>query len=237
VTGLREKTADGRQHEAATWAEQGIGIKPCLGLGYLSDSREVERLRAAIGDEATLLVDGMWNYTYPEALRVGRAYEKLGVGFLEAPLIPEDIHGHARLSDKLDLPIAIGEPLRTRHAFLPWFEQRALSVAQPDQMRNGVTETVNIARLAESFNLPVALHTGCVTVVGMSATWQIASTLPNFMIQEYQPVMLDTFNPWLADPLRVVDGALSVPRGPGLGLSLDEERIVAQSTSSVTIDL
>jgi galactonate dehydratase len=212
-------------------------VKPCLGIGYLEDAREVEELRGAIGEEAVLYVDGMWHYTYLDALRVGRVFEEFGVGFLEAPLLPEDVHGHARLSDKLDLPIAIGEPLRTRFAFLPWLEERALSIAQPDEMRNGVTETVNIARLAEAFNVPVALHTGCVTVVGMSASWQIASTLPNFLVQEYQPVMLETFNPWLEQPLRVADGKLVVPSGPGLGLTLDEERIAAQSTSSVTIGL
>ena len=235
VTGLRERTPEGRQREARDWAEQGIGVKPCLGIGYREDAREVEGLRKAIGAEAALYVDAMWHYNYMDALRVGRVYEELEVGFLEAPLLPEDVHGHARLSEKLDLPIAIGEPLRTRSAFLPWIEQRALSIAQPDQMRNGVKETVNIARLAESFGLPVALHTGCVTVVGMSATWQIAATMPNFLVQEYQPVMLETFNPWLDRPLVVDEGQLVVPTGPGLGLELDEERIIDQATSTVTV--
>ena len=237
VTGLREKTQVARKEEAANWAQQGIGVKPCLGLGYLSDAREVEGLRSAMGDEATLLVDGMWHHTYAEAVRIGRVYEEFNVGFFEAPLLPEDVHGHAKLAAGLDLAIAIGEPLRTRQQFLPWLEQQALDVAQPDLMRNGVTETVNIARLAEAFNVPVALHTGCVTVVGMSASWQVASTLPNFLIQEYQPVMLDTFNPWLDEPLQVLDGCVVVPSGPGLGLELDESRIEKMATSSITVEL
>lgn len=237
VTGLREQTPAGRQDEARQWAEQGIGVKPCLGLGYHSDAAEVARLREAVGPEAELYVDAFWKYSYAEALKVGRVYEELGVGFLEAPLAPEDLEGHARLADKLDLPIAVGEPMRTTHAFLPWLQRRALGIAQPDQMRNGVTETVNIARLAEAFSLPVALHTGCVTVVGMAATWQIAATLPNFLVQEFQPVMLATFNPWLDQPLTVEDGELVVPTGDGLGLQLDEERIAAVSRASVSAAL
>ena len=49
--------------------------------------------------------------------------------------------------------------------------------------------------------------------------------------------MLDTFNPWLAEPLRVEEGAVVVPTGPGLGLDLDEERIAAMATATVTAAL
>lgn len=237
VTGLREKTPAGRQQEASDWVAQGLGVKPCLGLGYLRDAREVEGLRSAMGDSATLMVDGMWSYSFPDAVRVGRVFEQHGVDFLEAPLAPEDVRGHARLAAELDLPIAVGEPLRTRYQFLPWFERDALDIAQPDLMRNGVTETVAVAELARAFNVPVALHTGVVTVVGMAASWQVAATLPNFHIQELQPVMLDTFNPWLDEPLRVTDGAVEVPTGPGLGFDLDEERVRRMATDSITVGL
>lgn len=237
VTGLREKSAEGRREEAAKWAQQGIGVKPCLGLSYRADVAEVEGLREAVGDEGVIFVDGMWAYDVPEATRVGRALEGLGVGFFESPLVPEDIRGHAVLADKLDMAVAVGEPLRTTYAFLPWLQQDALDIAQPDLMRNGVTNTVKIAQLAEVFHRPVALHTGCLTVIGMSATWQVASTLPNFHVQEYQPVMLDLFNPWLNEPLRVHDGMLQVPTRPGLGLELDEAKIVREASSEAAAAL
>jgi len=237
VTGLREKTSEGRQKEAADWAQQGLGVKPCLGLGAMKDGREVEGLRHAMGDDATLMVDAMWNYSYPEAIRAGRIFEQYGVAFLEAPLLPEDVRGHARLGAELDLPVAIGEPLRTRYAFLPWFQAEAMDIAQPDLMRNGVTETVAIGELAQAFNLPVALHTGVVTVVGMAASWQVASTMRTFHIQELQPVMLDTFNPWIAEPLKVTDGCVEVPTGPGLAIDVDEERVRAMATEVVTLAL
>ncbi len=237
VTGLRATSAVARQQEAADWAAQGIGVKPCLGLGHREDAQEMTGLRSAMGDGAVLLMDALWSYGFPEAVRIGRVLEELGVGFFESPLAPEDIHGHEKLCAELNLPVAVGEPMRTRHQFLPWLERDALDLAQPDLMRNGVAETRAIAQLAEAFDTPVALHTGCVTVVGMSATWQLASTLPNFLIQEYQPVMLETFNPWLAEPMSVLDGELVVPTGPGLGLQIDDDRVSAMATSSVTASL
>lgn len=236
VTGLRSTTADGRAEEAAQWTSQGVGVKTSLGLGVQTDIAEIERLRDAVGD-GRLYVDALWKYSLGDAVRLGRALDRCGVEFFEAPLAPEDVQGHARLADKIDLPVAVGEALRHSTAFRPWFEAGAVGVAQPDLMRNGVTMIADIARLAEVFAVPVALHVGCTTVVGMAATWQVAATLPNFLIQEFQPVMLDLFNPWLDRRLRLEDGRLVVPTGHGLGITLGEERIIAESTASVTVKL
>lgn len=237
VTGLRERTAKGRQQEASAWAAQGFGVKPCLGVGYLEDAREVEGLRSAMGDSASLMVDAMWKYTFPDAVRVGRAFEQCGVLFLESPLAPEDVAGHARLAAALDIAVAVGEPLRTRYQFMPWFQAEALDIAQPDLMRNGVTETSAIVELARAYHLPVALHTGVVTVVGMAASWQLAATMPNFCIQELQPVMLETFNGWLDKPLTMGDGAVDVPSGPGIGVDVDEERVARMATNTLSVEL
>jgi galactonate dehydratase len=223
--------------EAAGWAAQGFGVKPCIGRDYRSDMREVEDLRRAMGDDATLLVDAMWGYTLPDALCAARVFQEVGVGFLESPLAPEDIDGHVRLADALDMPIAVGEPLRTRYQFLPWIGARAMDIVQPDVMRNGITETVAVTELAVAHHLPVALHTGVVTVVGMAATTQIASALPNFHLQEVQPVMLETFKHLASQPIELRDGAVVVPKGPGIGIEVDEECVREMSTQVVTVGL
>lgn len=237
VTGLRGSTLPERVDEAVAWASQGMGIKPCLGFGVCEDSREVEALRDALPDDARLMVDGVWRYSFPEAVQVARAFEANGVAFFESPLSPEDVSGHARLAAKVDVPIAVGEPLRTRYAFLPWLQSSAMSICQPDLMRNGVSETAKIAALAETFNLQVALHTGVVTPVGMAASWQVASTLPNFVIQEFQPVMCDLFNRWLMTPIGARDGALVIPNGPGLGIEIDEDAFSRDVDSVLTVRL
>lgn len=238
ITGLRAKTREARAEEAAGWVQAGhAGVKPCLGNGVRQDAAELEAVREAIGDEGELMLDGVWQYSYPEAVQIGRVCEQLGVKFFESPLVPEDIDGHARLAQELDVAIAVGEPLRTRYQFQPWFRANAMDVVQPDLMRNGVSETAAIAAIAEAQNKPVALHTGTLTVIGMSGSWQVASTLPNFLIQEYQPVMFAAFNEWLRNPLQVKDGQLVVPRGPGLGLDIDEERFRRDVEASVTIEV
>ena len=237
VTGLRERTLDGRAEEAQRWRDVGIaGVKPCLGFGVASDAAEIERLRDAVGDNFRLFVDGVWKYTVPEAVRVARAFERSGVEFFESPLLPENVDGHARLVRSLDLAIAVGEPLRGRFQFLQWIKAGALDLAQPDTMRNGITETYRIAALCEVHGIPVAIHNGMLTVIGMAATWQTAAAISNFFIQEYQPVMLDTFNAWLTEPLRLDDGELVVPQGPGLGIEIDEERFAQDVQTHVALE-
>jgi galactonate dehydratase len=190
-----------------------------------------------MGDDAWLAVDGMWGYTLPEARTLARTLTEAGVAFLESPLAPEDVLGHRELVRSTDIPIAVGEPLRTRHQFLPWLTERAMDVVQPDLMRNGVGETLAVATMASAHNLPVALHTGVVTAVGMAASWQIASALPNFCVQEFQPVMLETFGHLVDEKLTASDGVLHVPTGPGLGVSVDEAEVRAMAAAVVDIGL
>jgi galactonate dehydratase len=237
VSGLRAASREARLEEAVAWTRQGMGLKPFIGFGYTADKAEISAIRQAVGDEARLFSDALWNYSYPEAVRVGRLLEANGVEFFEAPLAPEDIEGHSKLARDLDVALAVGEPLRTRYQFLDWFKAQALDICQPDLMRNGISETYKIAMLAEAYHIPVALHVGAVTAIGMAATWQTAAALPNFYIQEFQPKMFAAFNPWLEEPLRLENGQIVVPAGPGLGITLNQERFAQDVDSEVVISL
>lgn len=235
VSGLRAPTGEERVEEAVEWTQQGMGLKPFIGFGYAADAAEMAAIRQAIGDEPRLFSDALWRYAFPEAVRVGRMLEANGVEFFEAPMVPEDIEGHSKLARELDVALAVGEPLRTRFEFLNWFKAQAIDICQPDLMRNGISETYKIALLAEAYNIPVALHTGAVTAVGMAATWQTAAALPNFYIQEFQPRMFTAFNPWLEEPLRLEKGEIVVPSGPGLGIRLNLERFRQDVAGQITI--
>jgi galactonate dehydratase len=208
-----------------------------MGYGLQRDGAEIEALRERLGSDVRLYVDAVWRYDFADAVKLGRICERNGVDFLEAPMLPEDVDGHARLCAELDVAIAVGEPLRTRFQFQPWFRANAFDVCQPDVMRNGISETFKIATIAEAFNKPMALHTGCVTTVGLAATFQAAAALPNFLTPEFQPVMFETFNPWLKTPLQLRDGELVVPRGPGLGIEIDETRFMKDVVGQVEIAL
>jgi galactonate dehydratase len=120
------------------------------------DGATFAAVREAVGPRVGVALDAHWHYSVGEALIAGRQLERLGALFFEAPIVPEDVDGHAELCRALDVPIAIGEGERTRFQFLRLLQARAMDVAQPDIGRTGLTEGRRIGALCEAHNVPVA---------------------------------------------------------------------------------
>lgn len=228
ISGLRAPTVEARAELAQKYFEEGYpAVKLYLGRGVEEDIASARSVRERVGDGKRLLSDLFWMYTLPEAERLGRALQDLGIEWIEAPMPPEDVPGHARLAGALEVAVAVGEPLRTRYQFREWIERRALDIAQPDVARCGITEGKRIADLAGAYHLPVAFHVGVCLGVAMAATWHLAAATPNFYIQEHEPPMFDLSNRLFKEPLRVEGGHAVVPEGPGLGVDVDMEALRA----------
>lgn len=228
VSGIRAPTDEARADLAARhFADGYAGVKLYLGHGVQSDVAQARAVRERVGPRARLMSDLFWVYSVDTAIRLGRELQALGVEWMEAPLQPEDIRGHAALARALDINVAIGEPLRTRYQFAEWLEQEALDIAQPDLARCGVTEGRKIAALAATFHRPVAFHLGVCLGVGMAATWHVAASVPEFYIQEHQPPMLELSNRFLTTPLRMDRDGLVVPMVPGHGADVDLDALAA----------
>src|ERR1700728_97806 len=222
VSGLRAPSDEARAELAAGCLAEGFAaVKLYLGRGVERDIAQAKAVRDRVGSEGRLMADLFWKYTLSQAERLGRALQELNVEWMESPLQPEDVHGHAKLAKSLDIAIAIGEPLRSRYEFLDWFQYAALDIAQPDVARCGITEGKRIADLASAWHLPVAFHLGVCLGVGIAATWQLAAATPNFLIMEHQPPLLEISNQFLTSPLRIERGEVIVPQGPGLGIDID----------------
>lgn len=236
VSGLRAPTDGARAELAARhFADGYAAVKLYLGHGFEADVAQARTVRDRVGRGARLLADVFWVYPLEGAIRLGRELEALGVEWLESPLAPEDVRGHAALARALEINVAVGEALRTRFEFGPWLEADALDVAQPDVARCGVTECRRIAALAATYRRPVALHLGVCLGVGMAATWQVAASLAEFYLQEHQPPMLDLSNQFLTAPLRRDRDGLVVPAVPGHGADVDLDRLARHTTHEAEV--
>src|SRR5581483_11038568 len=92
LSGLAASTAEERVAAARGAVARGFrGIKLFLGYGLATDLAIVRAVRAAIGPDVRLLVDGHWMYDRATALALGRALEGEGVCWLETPLDPSDL--------------------------------------------------------------------------------------------------------------------------------------------------
>ncbi|TLS48998.1 mandelate racemase/muconate lactonizing enzyme family protein [Paenibacillus antri] len=226
VSGIPRQTKEERVQLALEWKARGFeAIKLHLGYGVREDASIAAEMREALGDDFRLMIDAHWKYSVPDAIRLGRRLEALGVEFLEAPTLPEDIDGHVEICRALDMAVAIGEAKRTRYQFKERLVKRAADLLQPDVGRAGIGETRKIANMAEAFNIKVAPHLSVGLGVCTAATLHLSAAIPNFHILEYQPSVLPVANKLLKDPIACEGGFYELPEGPGLGVELDEEKL------------
>jgi L-alanine-DL-glutamate epimerase-like enolase superfamily enzyme len=195
------------------------------GAPFAVDVARVQAARESIGPSGRLALDAnnAWRWPY-DSIRFARAVEQYDIWWLEEPLSPEDVAGHAEIARRLEMPVATGEIHATRWDFRALIEQQAADIIQPDAgVLGGISEWLKIAHTAASFNLPVAPHWHANVHVHLVAAVHNAITVEFFVLEQ------DIYNfERLVTPetrLQPVDGRLRLPSGPGLGLALDERAI------------
>ncbi len=219
--------ADAYAAEAATVKAAGMKAYKTHPPGRSVDEDiEIHRaVRAAVGDDFTLMADPVQPYTLEEAVRFGRELEKLGYKWLEEPL-PDEAFGALReLTRVLDIPV-VGTEVLAKH---PYSVAECLATRVVDAVRadaswtGGITGTLKTAHLAESFHANCELHT-CILhpleLVNLHLNGAIANS-------SYFELLwpTETFNFGLAEDLPIKDGIATMPQAPGLGIDLDWDLI------------
>ena len=220
--------------EAASYVEQGFeAVKMKVGFGVRTDTRNVDSVRKAIGESASLMVDANHAYDAATAISLGRALERYDVAWFEEPVLPEDIEGYCAVRRALDIPIAGGEAGFTRYGFRDLISRGAVDIAQPDIcMSGGLSEARRIASLAQTWHVRCIPHVWG-TGVALAAALHFIAALPDVAPSlNPLPTFLEldrTENPLrdgvLVAPIQIVDGCATVPQGPGLGVAVDEEAL------------
>jgi len=212
--------------EALKLIDQGYtALKMKVGLpDSREDRRRVEAMRRAVGDSSLLMVDANQKWDLMQACHAARLLEDLDLAWLEEPLHPDDIRSHRLLSESTSIPIALGEHVYTTHAFRDYIENHAVAVIQVDVCRiGGVTPWLEVAALANAFNIRVCPHAGDL----MQVHQHLVKVIPNNWLLEVIPI-------WEKGPfihqIRLKDGKCLSPTEPGASSdfrreALDEFRI------------
>jgi L-alanine-DL-glutamate epimerase-like enolase superfamily enzyme len=204
MVGWLELDVDGLTRVCARAMEQGFaGVKMKVGGAPLAeDVTRIEAVRAAIGPDAVLMVDANQAFDYAEALRRGLVYQELGCRWFEEPVRADDIAAHARLSQRLIIPIAAGENRYGQAQFRELLTSGGLGVVQPDLRRaGGLTECFEIGLMASGFGVPYASHGGGPHI-------HVLAALPNAIYLESGLLPAD-------GSVELVDGCYPLPQEPG----------------------
>jgi D-galactarolactone cycloisomerase len=207
------------------------------------DVQLVEAVRKAVGDDMEIMVDanqaqssGTWQpgvmWDFRRALETARELERLNCVWLEEPRLRYSYDELAELSRLVGIPIAGGENNRGVHEYRWILEQNVYSIVQPDIMvADGVTGFREIATLAQAHHKRVIPHHGGGNLGTISQLHAIASwpNAPWIEILHDPPVAAYTngFAIMENPPLVDKDGYLNLPQGPGLGVEINKDLIVA----------
>jgi L-alanine-DL-glutamate epimerase-like enolase superfamily enzyme len=178
--------------------------------------------RKTFGDTMAIHADANGSYDIPTALRIGKVMQEHGLAFLEEP-VPFDSYDETKaIADALPIPVAGGEQESSLRRFRWMIEHRGVDVVQPDLFYfGGLIRSIRVARMAAVAGMSCTPHMSD-GGLGYLYVAHYASCVANAgPFQEYKgrddslPVASES------SALRSVNGRLTVPTGPGLGVTID----------------
>ena len=175
----------------------------------------VAAVRQAVGPDVEILVEMHRRLAPMHTVRIARNIEQFRPFWYEEPVLAENVDALAAVKREINIPIVTGEELYTKFEFREIFEKQAADIINPDVCNvGGILELKEIAAMAEPYYVVVSPHNYNSTTVGLAATLQVSTNIPNFLITEYF-VNLEGFGQEIAhNPFQVKDGYISIPKAP-----------------------
>ncbi|MGH2678938.1 MAG: o-succinylbenzoate synthase [Actinomycetota bacterium] len=208
--------------------------------GYLADGyrriklkiqpgTDVERVRAvrAAHPDVPLSVDANAAYTLAEA-EVFHSMEDLRLLMIEQPLHHEDLLRHAELQAMLGTDLCLDESIRSVGDAAAALDLGACRIVNVKQGRvGGVLEARRIHDHCRERDIPVWCGGMLETGVGRALNLALAA-LPGFRLPGDTSASARYFEEDLTEPFELApDGTMTVPTGPGIGVTPRRERLAA----------
>lgn len=185
----------------------------------------VEAIRAAVGPSVDVKIDCHSFFDVERAIDVARRLEPQQLSWYEEPISPARVQDTRAIKNAIVQPVAGGEFLFGMHGFDELCHQQAVDVIMPDVKHcGGLQEGRHIAALAASHGIAVSPHNPSGPVATFASA-QLCAGMPNFDSLEYQWGEVDWRGDLVNPPERFQRGELSVPDGPGFGITLNETAV------------
>jgi O-succinylbenzoate synthase len=210
-------------------AEGYVRIKLKIEPGW--DLEPVRAVREQFGDDVLLQVDANTAYTVRDARHLAKL-DAFGLLLIEQPLEEEDILGHAELARQLTTPICLDESIVSAQTAAAAITLGACQVVNIKPGRvGGYLEARRIHDLAVAHGVAVWCGGMLETGLGRAANAALAA-LPGFTLPGDISASDRFYRTDITEPFVIHDGHLTVPTGPGLGVTPIPE-ILEQVTTSV----
>ncbi len=179
-------------------------------------------VRKALGPGVQLLADANSCYTPPKAIEVGRRMEDAGYYFFEEPCPYWETEWTAEVAAALEMRVAGGEQDNDLAQWRRMVRMGAVDILQPDICYvGGFTRALRVAKMGEKAGKLVVPHSSHLSLVTLFSLHLMAS-IPNAgpFVEFTIEGDVNEAEGMYAPSLRVEDGRVAIPRGPGWGVEI-----------------
>ena len=226
------------EREVAKVAAEGIRtIKIKVGVDPKRDIEIVRVIRAAVGPDVELCVDANEGYASPgEAIRTLRAMEAYGLKYAEQPVM--GIERISQVARAIDTPVMADESAWNAPDVVQIIAQGAVQIVSIYTTKpGGLYRAMEVAAICRAAGILCNVNGSVETGVGNLANIHLAAAAPAVTLSCVVPVSTPAEaqhgqiggiyykDDLLAEPMRLVDGAIEVPTGPGMGIDVDLAKV------------
>jgi len=210
-------------------AEGYVRIKLKIEPGW--DVEPVRAVRERFGDEVLLQVDANTAYTLADARHLSRL-DPFDLLLIEQPLDEEDVLGHADLARLIKTPVCLDESIVSAQSAAAAIRLGACQIVNIKPGRvGGYLEARRIHDVCVAHGVPVWCGGMLETGLGRAANVALAA-LPGFTLPGDTSGSGRYYRTDITPPFLLDDGHLSVPTGPGLGVSPIADELAAVTTGT-----
>lgn len=225
-----ERTAD--VADAAAKRDEGfVAFKVKVGLkgdeGRVG--RDLERaaeIRSRLGDVPRISADANQGYSRTEGIAFSRGAGEAGLTFIEQPIRGTDLEGMSEVVAAGSVPVGADEGI---HSLADLERHHEMKAAHGGSLKviklGGLDQVMRAGRRADALGMNINIAGKIAeSSIGSAAIVHLAAALPqvNWDISITHQYLAEDL---VAEPIRVRDGQVALPQGPGLGIVVDEARI------------
>lgn len=183
-------------------------------------------LRQTYGANMALYADSNGYYEVKEAIRVGKLLEEYKYSYFEEPVMYDHFEDIKEVADALAIPVANGEQDQSFVHFRWSLANDGLDIVQPDiYYFGGMIRAMKVALMADAFGKTIVPHMSG-GGLGFLYDYILVSALPNAGAHhEFKGLDTTVVFECPTSPLKIIDGKIKVPTGPGMGVNIDADFI------------
>lgn len=233
---VKHETHEENASEIAGYMEEGyqsvkVGFgkkgKARLGQEAVHDLAFARAVRERIGPDRGFIVDIGNNVKWDvgHAIRMTRAFEELGIWWIEEPFHPSDIEAHRQLREAATMLIATGEREWTVEGYRRLLQTGIVDIVGIDPARvEGITAFQKIVQLVGAEKRKFNAHAWS-TAITSAASLHLSIASPHCLLFECKPLTNPMQNELVKQPITQKDGWVYPLEAPGLGIEIDEEAV------------